>query len=53
MEDEDGLKDVIVRPDAYQRYYGVLRNCFLLIVEWTVQKQGGSLNVLAEGTVGM
>ena len=44
---------VIVRPDVYQGYYKVLRNCFLLIVEGTVQKQRGILNVLAQGAVGM
>ena len=53
MEDEDGLMNIIVKPDVYQGYYKVLRNCFLLIVEGTIQKQGGILNVLAEGAVGM
>ena len=53
MEDEDVLNDVFVRPDVHQRYYKVLRNCFLLIVEGTIQKQRGILNVLAEGAVGM
>jgi len=53
MEDEDGLMNVIVRPDVYQRYYKVLRNCFLLIMEGTIQKHRGVLNVLAEGAVGM
>ena len=53
MEDEDGLMNVIVKPDVYQRYYKVLRNCFLLIVEGKIQRQGGILNVLAGGAVGM
>jgi error-prone DNA polymerase len=53
LEDEDGLMNVIVRPDVYQRYYKVLRNCFLLIVEGAIQKQPGILNVLATGAVGM
>jgi error-prone DNA polymerase len=53
MEDEDGLMNIIVKPDVYQGYYKVLRNCFLLIVEGTIQKQRGILNVLAEGAVGM
>ena len=53
MEDEDVLNDVFVRPDVHQRYYKVLPNCFLLIVEGTIQKQRGILNVLAEGAVGM
>jgi len=52
-QDQDGLMNVFVRPDVYQRYYKVLRSCFLLIVEGTIQKQGGILNVLAEGAVGM
>ena len=51
--EEDGVRIVIVRPDVYQGYYKLLRNCFLLIVEGTIQKQGGILNVLAEGGVGM
>ena len=53
VEAEDGLREVIVKPDVYQRYYKLLRNCFLLIVEGTIQKQRGILNVLAEGAVGM
>jgi len=47
------LTSVIVKPDVYQRHYKVLRNCFLLIVEGTIQKQSGILNALAEGAVGM
>ncbi len=53
LEDEEGLMNVIVRPDVYERYYKVLRNCILLIVEGTIQKQPGILNVLATGAVGM
>jgi len=53
MEDEDGLMNVIVKPDFYQRDYKALRNCLPLIVAGTVQKQPGILNVLAEGAVGM
>jgi len=53
MEDEDGLMNIIVKPGVYQRYYKVLRNCFLLIMEGTIHKQGGVRNVLAEGAVGM
>jgi len=52
-EDEDGLMNVMVKPDFYQRDYKALRNCLPLIVAGTVQKQPGILNVLAEGAVGM
>ena len=45
--------NVIVRPDVYERYYKVLRNCFLLIVEGTIQKQPGFPNMLAAGAVGI
>jgi error-prone DNA polymerase len=53
LEDDEGLMNVVVTPDVYERYYRVLRNCFLLIVEGAIQKQPGILNVLAEGAVGM
>jgi len=53
MEDEDGLMNVIVKPDFYQRDYKALRNCLPPIVAGTVQKQPGILNVLANGAVGM
>ena len=38
VEAEDGLREVIVKPDVYQRYYKLLRNCLLLIVEGTSSK---------------
>ena len=44
---------VIVRPDVYQGYYKVLRNCFFLLAAGTIQKQPGILNVLAQGAVGL
>jgi error-prone DNA polymerase len=53
LEDEEGLVNVIVRPDVYERYYHTMRNSLLLIVEGTIQKQQGILNVLAQGAVGM
>ena len=53
LEDGERLVNVIVRPDVYQRYYRVMRNSLLLIVEGTIQKQAGILNVLAQGAVGV
>jgi error-prone DNA polymerase len=47
LEDEEGLTDIIVRPKIYARYQRLLRTVPLLIVEGTVQKQGGVTNVLA------
>jgi len=34
--------NLIVKPDVYQRYYKVLRNCFLWIVQGRIQKHGAS-----------
>jgi len=51
-EDEDGLMNVIVKPDVHERRYRVLRNCLLMMVEGTIQKQPGVLNLLAHGAVG-
>ena len=53
LQDEDVLKNVLVKPDVYQRYHKMLRNCFLHIVEGTIHKQSGILNVLAEAPLGI
>jgi error-prone DNA polymerase len=47
LEDEDGLINVIVRPDVYTRYRYILHKAPLLIVEGTVQRKGGLINFLA------
>jgi DNA polymerase III alpha subunit len=39
LEDEEGLVNVIVRPDVYDQYYRTMRNSLLLIVEGAIQKQ--------------
>ena len=44
---EDGLIDVIVRPQVYSRYRGILHKARLLLVEGKVQSKGGVINVLA------
>jgi len=44
---EDGLIEVIVRPNVYERYRRVLREASLLIIEGTVQNRKGLVNVLA------
>ncbi len=53
LEDEEGLVNVIVKPDIYRRYYRPMRDSALLIVEGTIQRQRGIVNVLAEGAVGI
>jgi hypothetical protein len=50
---DDGRKDVIIQVHVCGRYCNVMCNCFLLIVEGTVQKQSAIINVLADAAVGM
>ena len=47
LEDEAGLIDVIIRPQIYERHRRLLRTAPLLIIEGTVQRQGGVINLLA------
>jgi len=47
LEDEDGMVNVIVRPDVYARHRRVLHAAPLLIVEGTVQRKGGVVNLVA------
>jgi len=54
LEDEEGLVNLIVRPDVYERYRGVLRNAPLLWIEGRLQREGQALSVLVyrAGVVG-
>ena len=46
LEDEEGLVNLIVWPDVYKRYRGVLRDAPLLLVEGRLQREGHALSVL-------
>ena len=46
LEDEEGLTNLIVRPDVYERYRDALRNAPLLWVEGHVQREGEAQSVL-------
>ena len=48
LEDEDGMMNVIVRPDVYERYRTVVRSAPLLIVIGQVQKKGAVVNLIAQ-----
>ena len=54
LEDEEGLVNLIVRPDVYERYRDALRNAPLLWVEGRLQREGQALSVLVyrAGAVG-
>ena len=47
MEDETGIINVIIRPDVYRRYRHTARDVPAVIVEGLLQKEAGTLNVLA------
>ncbi len=46
LEDEEGLMNLIVRPDVYERYRAALRDAPLLWVEGHLQREGQVLSVL-------
>ncbi|HUW10749.1 MAG TPA: hypothetical protein VM537_13540 [Anaerolineae bacterium] len=48
MEGEVGLVNAVFSPEVYQRHYKVLRNCFALIVDVTMQKQEGIIGVIPQ-----
>ncbi len=48
LEDEEGLANVVLRPDIYRRYRTLVRLEHLLTVEGTVEKKDGVINVIAK-----
>ena len=47
LEDEDGLLNVIVRPDVFERYREVIKTAGFLLVDGAVQSEHGVVNILA------
>lgn len=48
VEDEDGLLNVVIKPDVYEKYRYVERTEPLMIVKGKVQKRDGVINIIAE-----
>ena len=48
LEDEDGMINVIVRPQIFNRYQKIVRTSRLLQVAGIVQQEGGVTNLLAQ-----
>jgi error-prone DNA polymerase len=48
LEDEDGMMNVIVRPQVYGRYQNIIRSARLLLVAGVAQREEGVINVLAD-----
>lgn len=47
LEDEDGLVNVIVRPDVFERYRDTIKTADFLLVDGVVQSEYEVVNVLA------
>ncbi|MEJ2752734.1 MAG: hypothetical protein P8169_08695, partial [Chloroflexota bacterium] len=48
LEDENGMINVIVRPDVYGRYQNIIRGAHLLLVAGMAQREGVVINLLAD-----
>ena len=48
LEDEEGVMNLVIRPDVYERYRTTLRNNPILLVEGKMQRVDGVLNVIVE-----
>jgi error-prone DNA polymerase len=46
IEDETGLVNIIVRPDVYERYRRTIRQSAALIIEGTIQKEYGVVDII-------
>ena len=48
LEDPDGLINVVLRPDVYNKYRQVVRLEPLLIVDGSLERKDGITNIMAE-----
>jgi len=48
LEDETGLVNVIVNPNVYERNRRLIRSSVALVIEGTLQKEQGTLDILAK-----
>jgi error-prone DNA polymerase len=53
LEDEQGLLNVIVRPDVYRQYRGALRDSSLVAIVGKLQKAFGTTNVVATRAISL
>jgi error-prone DNA polymerase len=47
LEDEEGLVNVVLRPDVYKTYRQIVRLEPLILIEGTIQKEDGVVNLIA------
>ena len=53
LEDETGMVNVTLWPDAWQRWRSIVRRHALLLVDGDLQREGEVVNVIARGVAGL
>lgn len=48
LEDEEGMLNVIIKPDVYRRYRQIFKLEPLILVQGTIQKQHEIINIIAD-----
>jgi len=48
LEDEEGLVNIVLKPRVYEKYRYISRREPLIVVEGTLQKKDGIINIVAE-----
>jgi error-prone DNA polymerase len=48
LEDEDGMLNVIIKPNVYNRYRQIFKLEPLILVQGTIQRQNDILNIIAD-----
>jgi error-prone DNA polymerase len=51
LEDEDGMLNVIIKPDVYYRYRQIFKLEPLILVQGTIQRQHDTVNIIADTLV--
>jgi error-prone DNA polymerase len=53
LEDEEGLTNVVLRPDVFKTYRQIVRLEPLIMVEGTIQKEDGVVNLIAKKVISL
>jgi len=48
LEDEEGMLNIIIKPDVYRRYRQIFKLEPLILVQGTIQRQNDILNIIAD-----
>lgn len=48
LEDEDGMINVVVKPEKYEEYRPIVRRAILILIEGELERSRGVINIMAE-----